>query len=449
MGEASARGRRLITLATGAAAVLTVTCSRCDPGSVPSTPNIRTDAGGRDQRSPDVSLPGEDANGTDASASDWPGWNRVDLHGLGCPIDVASDAKAAVPVINWIPCTDGRANCEEIDGTAFSTETIKFPNGWFSLDARAFVLVHFVKGNLIAEFDVFDTKTLAPLAAWRVDYTNAAGVYCDLHPDFTESRMGVLYSSSLDGGPIVRDIDINTPTGLMIAPSLSTLQVTGDGTASFKISDTVFGFDMGLTNSYVRGKTGSSTTVRTKWPYQLTAPTIVVRDDVYAVNQHGTGDGWYREARVDGDGAVMVFREASQRHVTAMATDGSDWYWSESYGTGNPNDVIQPNVEIFTAQYTNNPTTLEATKKKIATLPPGGPPFESVASPGHYIVQAISGQSDILRASDGHRISVVNQGTGWCATPLYATDGEFWCIESLGENGPNGVKVTRLHLGPW
>ena len=154
----------------------------------------------------------------------------------------------------------------------------------------------------------------------------------------------------------------------------------------FVVSDTTFAFEMNLSGAIVRGLTGTSSLVRTNWPYRLNTP-IVVGDDVSAVNEHGTGDGWYREARIVADASVSIFREAPQRHISGMVTDGSDWYWAKSYGSGNPNDLVQPNVEIYTSPYTSDPATLDNPKKKIATLPPGLP-FSSTQSPRHAIFQA-------------------------------------------------------------
>ncbi len=382
----------------------------------------------------------------DASNSDWPGWRRIpDLQVFNCPLDVAIDPALVVPAIKWIPCTDGRPNCEEIDGTPFSPEVIKFPNGWFSRDGRAFMLAHFIQSNIIGQYSIYDAKTLAPLAAWRGKH--GPSPFCDVNTEFSETKMGVLYATSLDGGPISRLIDVNTPIGLMTKPALLALSATGDTSSVFVVSDTTFAFSMNLSGSIVRGLTGTSTFVRTNWPYRLNTP-IVVGDDVYAVNEHGTGDGWYREGRIVADASVSIFREAPQRHITGMVTDGNDWYWAESYGSGNPNDFVQPNVEIYTSPYTNDPIALDNAKKKIATLPPGLP-FASTQSPRHAIFQAIPGQTEVFRASDGHRTTIVNQGTGWCAQPLLATDTEFWCIERLGKNGPDGVKVTKIHLTAW
>ncbi len=440
--------RRVVSLVCAVVGTIVVSCaySRCGGDEVMGT-DAAIDAPRdvrRDQVVPDTSS--ELDASLDSPLSDWPGWKRVGLSNGQCPLDVALDPPSAVPAIKWIPCSDGRANCEEIDGTLFSPETIKFPNGWFSPDGRAFVLATFGKGELTSELDVFDVKTLAPLAAWRVDHTNAPQLYCGVHPSFSETKMGAYYAVSYDGGPILPSVDFNTPAGLMASPNLLPLPIKTTGSSEFQLSDTAFGMDLGL--GIVRGVSGTNSIVTTQWPYQLVPPFSVVGSDIYAVNQHGTGDGWYREALIQGGGVVSIFREVSQRHVTAMSTDGKDWYWAESWGSGNPNADPQPNVQIFTSPYSNNPTTVETGKKTIATFPPGLP-FESLASPGHYIVQGVANQTDIFRASDGHRTSVINKGTGWCWRPLYATDTEFWCIERLGQNGPNGVKVTKIHLSAW
>lgn len=427
-----------------ATAYVGVACSRCDGNVGDGAVDASADAQ-QDSRA----VADREMADTSSLTSDWPGWSRVkDLRGFDCPLDVATDPSKVVPSIKWIPCTDGRANCEEIDGVPFSPEIIKFPNGWFSADGRAFLISHWVKGDVVAQTDVFDTKSLTPLAAWRIDFANAPRVYCDVHVEFSETRVGALYSTSLDGGDIGRSFDVDSPQGLMASPSLTPLSVAGDGSPAFKLSDGTFAFNLGFAAALVRGATKSAATVRTKWLYELVPPLVVVGNDVFASNQHGTGDGWYREARVDSDASVSIFREGNQRHITAMVSDGTDWYWAESFGSGNPNNTVQPSVEIYTSPYTTSPATLDAAKKKLATLAPGMP-SEAITSPNHYIVQIIHGQTELFRASDGHHTSVVNQGVGWCWTPLYANDQEFWCIERNGENGANGVRVTKRHLSTW
>ena len=446
---------RALAACLGAASVFAVVagCAHCGGDDTAATDASVSDAGRRDVRrdqEADAALP--EAEPFDAPTSDWPGWKRIpDLAGFDCALDVAVDPSTVVPTIKWIPCTDGRANCEEIEGTAFSPEIIKFPNGWFSRDGRAFLLSHFVKRGSTADIiqmDVFDTKTLAPLAAWR--YRADSGTYCGVHPEFTQTKMGALYSTSVDAGPIVSYLDYDTPAGLMATPSLSLLPLLDDS-SDFRISDQAFAFGTNLSTSIFRGVTATKTELRTNWPYQLIQPQVV-GNDVYANIQHGMGDGWYGEARIESDAGVSIIRAVPQRHVTAMTTDGNDWYWAESYGSSNPDDDPQPKVEIYTGAYTNNPVTLDNAKKKIVTMPPGSfipGTGNAVASPGHYIFQSIAGQTEIARASDGHHTSVVNQGTAFCWISLYASDTEFWCIERLGKNGPDGVKVTKIHLLSW
>ena len=315
--------------ATGAAIAACSHCGSDDSGGPDASIDAREARAVSDRAAPEADVP--EADPPDAPDSDWPGWRRIPaLQVFNCPLDVAIDPAAVVPAIKWIPCTDGRPNCEEMDGTLFSPEVIKFPNGWFSADGRAFMLAHFIQSNIIAQYSIYDAKTLAPLAAWRGRH--GPSPFCDAHVAFTETKMGVLYATSLDGGPLSQLIDVNTPMGLMTKPALLALSAAGDTSSGFAVSDTTFAFDMNLSESIVRGLTGTSTLVRTNWPYQLNTP-IVVGDDVYAVNQHGTGDGWYREARIVADASVSILREAPQRHVTGMVTDGNDCYWAKSYGS--------------------------------------------------------------------------------------------------------------------
>jgi hypothetical protein len=207
--------------------------SHCDQPSEVVVVDAAIDA----NRRADAGLDGPSSEGSDAIAdsdgsgsilSDWPGWKRVaDLQNIGCPLDVAADPSTVVPAIKWIPCQDGRPSCQEIDSSAFSSSIIKFPDGQFSRDGRAFLLSHWIKFQTLIQIDVFDAKNLSPLAAWRIDWTNAPQVYCNVQPAFSDTQMGVLYFTALngaDGGPIHRSIDIDTPTGLMANPRLAGLE---------------------------------------------------------------------------------------------------------------------------------------------------------------------------------------------------------------------------------
>ena len=163
-----------------------------DSGAPDASVDAREARSVSDHAAPDADVP--EADLADASDSDWPGWRRIpDLQVFNCPLDVAIDPAAVVPAIKWNPCTDGRPNCEEIDGTPFSPEVIKFPNGWFSRDGRAFMLAHFIRSNIISQYSIYDAKTLTPLAAWKGKH--GPSPFCDAHTEFTETKMGVLYAT--------------------------------------------------------------------------------------------------------------------------------------------------------------------------------------------------------------------------------------------------------------
>lgn len=386
---------------------------------------------------------------SDVPTSDWPGWTRVRGLGVDCPLDIAIDPIASAPPINWIACKDGRPNCLEIDSTPFSSEIIKFGNGWFSRDGKAFLLAHWISSDVVAEFDVYETATLKPVVAWRSDYTNAPQLYCGVSSAFGDTIMGALYAHSFDGGDIQQAVAFAKPSQFIDAALTPLPSLSGDVTAHFSLSDTTFAIDMNLSHTVARSPTNNLQIARTKWPFQIDLDTpTVVHDDVYASSEHGGGDGWHREAKLESDAAVTIFREVPQRHITAMVTDGSYWFWAESYGTGNPNDNPQPNVDIYTAPYTSSSATLDATKNKLASIGPGLP-RGVIAAPGHFILQNVPGQLEVFRTSDGHRTTVADQGSTGCWLPLYASDTEFWCIEKVAPNGPNGVRVTKRSLPSW
>jgi hypothetical protein len=123
-------------------------------------------------------------------------------------------------------------------------------------------------------------------------------------------------------------------------------------------------------------------------------------------------------------------------------------YWTECYGTSDPTSNVQPNVEVWSAPYTNDPTTLSTTATKVATL---GThciyDLQQLAQNGMFFATS-AGTNYAYRQSDGKLLTFANGGQRVTWYPLYMSQSEYWSIEAQ-QGGPNGVALTRIQLPPW
>ncbi len=405
---------------------------------------------------PDAAHPSDASSDLDVAPSDggaisdWPGWRRLQEVDPNCFLDVPIDVKAQMPTLQWVPCATGQKGCQQIDTSSWNAPTSIFANGRISRDGQYlfFIREFDAQGADFAKY-IYHLPDLQPLAAWRAKISSLD--YCDARPTFTEDQTAVLYRFPVRSTkPAFHKVQLGQSAALVESPNPTLLLPSFPGTEmyeSFEASDTAFAFSL-TSYSVVRGTWGSSNYVRTSWPQRL-ASVIVAGNDVFAWNERGSGDGWHREARVDSDGSVSVFRGVASHHMLGFASDGVRWFWTEAYGGGGPT-VPQPSVDIYSAPFTNDPSILDATKKKLLTFPPGSPfYYDTLAFNGLYIFQPNPSETDIVRASDGARKIVTQGGNHWCGTPLYATTSELWCIENVSPQGPDGVALTRLALDPW
>jgi hypothetical protein len=219
-----------------------------------------------------------------------------------------------------------------------------------------------------------------------------------------------------------------------LANSLSQQAWSSDGTLAFDLEP-----------AKVIARVDANKTTLSKG-LQLTFPTVV-GSDVYAVDQTGT-DGWARIMRVNADGSQTVYRAVSNHRVATPASDGTTMYWTECYGDPNPAHNQQPNVELWSAPYTSDPSVLATTATKVANLGTNCVwDLQQLAQNGLFF--AVSGSNNyVYRKSDGKVLPFSNGPNRTTWYPLFVSQTEYWSIESISF-GANGVGFTRLGLDAW
>lgn len=426
--------------------LLVAGCAQCTGGGGASDGGYDASSGVRDAAS-------ESAPADAGMISDWPDWRRMTDVDPTCMIDVPMDA-SALPKVNWIPCTDGRAKCLQIDTSTWNdgSSTINFSSGFLSEGLSHLVLlgrpVINVNGpNATAEEDFIDVSSWTTVAGFRV---SGNGSSCSGDFAVSKSWADFMWEPITHPGPVVLDrrplseiasttfnyvpTDINPWTQLGQSQVIRTW--ASDDTLALEIQPV----------SLLGRIDGTSTHVTVTSKIALTFP-LAVGSDVYAVDQTGT-DGWARIMRVNADGSLTEYRAVPGHRVATPASDGTTMYWTECYGTSDPTSNTQPNVEMWSAPYTNDPATLAATAQKVATLGTHCVYDQAQLAQNGMFFGISGGTNYVWRKSDGKLLSFVNGGNRATWYPLYISQGEYWSIEGI-QGGPRGVALTRLQLDPW
>ena len=99
-------------LVVGTSSLLVAACSQCNNSIGPN------DAATADVANVDVGVGEASAEAGDSGvSSDWPGWQRETAFDPACSTDTPIDPAKAMPTLSWMPCSTGRANCDEFDLT--------------------------------------------------------------------------------------------------------------------------------------------------------------------------------------------------------------------------------------------------------------------------------------------------------------------------------------------
>lgn len=440
--EAPVAPRNLTVLVALGAAFVTA-CTQCSSG----TPKAGPDAA---PPHPDASV--ADTGGLDTSwwdggpVSDWSGWRRLTEIDPNCVLDVPLDVTTALPTINWVPCDNGNAACKQINTTGWTPNVEVFRGAAVSPNADKFMMLWArapIQQDNEFEWDVYSLPAFTPLAAWRQRY---GGLLCAINVGFTPNEIVTIYKTN--PGP---KTEVGSAQTLMTSPMLTAYSPDVlDGTSwdSFAASDTTIAFRIAQLTRIVRAPVGAPTYTNTQG-MRLAVPQVF-GNDVFAWNEYGSGDGWSRVVRVNADGSTTPFIAAPQKQVSSgAASDGKTWYWSYSYGSTDPATNPQPTTEIWTAAYTNDPTTLAATQTKVLTMPSGASgSVNGVAIGGYYAFQVTQNETYTLQGATGKVQTVGNFSNRRCWNVVWASPSELWCIEQIIP-GPDGVAFTRTALAPW
>lgn len=441
---------RAVPVKCGALLLVLGGCMHCTDGGTTVDAGVR-DASG--DRSAPLDAAGEATAWDGGPISDWLGWRRLTEVDPTCPVDVPTDA-SVLPKVSWISCTDGRQKCLQIDTTNWNdhTSTINFGAGYMSEGLSHIILlgrpVSDQNGlNAVFEEDFINVTSWVTQAAFR---TSAAGNNCSGNFAISKSYAYFAWQPITNPTPIQVDKrplgQIGDTTFHFVTTDLNPWTQLGQSqTQQMWASDSTLAFD--LEPVHIVGRIdGSSNHVALTSKVALTFP-IVVGSDVYAIDQTGT-DGWARIMRVNADGSMTEYRAISGHRVSTPASDGVTMYWTECYGTSDPTNNVQPNVEVWSAPYTNDPLTLAATATKVANLGTNCIyNLQQLAQNGMFFATS-AGTNYVYRKSDGKLLTFQNGNQRGTWYPLYISQSEYWSIEAQ-QNGPKGVALTRLQLDPW
>lgn len=302
----------------------------------------------------------------------------------------------------------------------------------------------------VFEYDVYDLASGTAVGALR-HRSSSGGTALPCHSWLLLSPMygAVLTHTYPSGRMASAHGPIDTVLG---APSFQWLTGTpaagaADIVQEIALSDSVLGFDYPLHGIAVRCRLGTamctSTDGRGGPPLLLD---FVEGADVYAESIHGTV-GFQQEYRVDPDGTPVLYRAKTDRHITAMRTDGTTLFWTESCGS---TDVLAPPtcVEVWASPYTSDPVTLQTTAHKLASIPAGERiPQISIAFTGLYALIS-DGIVHVVRLADGKVLEVTaGAGFGFYRVVL-VTPTELWGVVSE-TGGSSAVALRRFALGTW
>ena len=286
------------------------------------------------------------------------------------------------------------------------------------------------------EDDVYDLHAQAPLGATRSDTSSA----CAFVVAVGASHAGILGIPS--PGQLFYGAQ-GPAASALVNPSFAQLIGT-DGLVEAQerlASDVLVAFDSPVAGAVVRWPFGSTSVITSKPPHVPLLLDVVEGGDVYALSVHGT-TGWQQEYVVQSDGTVALYRSPPATHASAFATDGSTMFWVESSGAS-ASSSTQPNVSVWRAPYTSDPTTLGSTASKLATLAVTSPAAVAVAFQSLYaVVPPPFDVAYVISLADGS-VQRVSAGPSWLfSAPLIVTPTELWAVLN-DTHGGFGIALAR------
>jgi hypothetical protein len=385
--------------------------------------------------------------------SDWPGWVRPRGIEACCKFDVPLPDAGPAPAA-WHACATGPAGCEEwlpvgplvmgkVAASILHAKASRDPHGqpnmlFLEVDDDA---------NLPGVFQDFfsDVSTGATLGAWRLGFggVNDGSSDCITYSTPVGDSVALAWQNwfTLDMG-----LAFGTPASLMAGPGFASVPPNPRDTERYwGASTTTYAFDTAFTAVVARVPIGVNVAISTP----ACAPPLVFNfvegNDVFA-NLNDTSQ-WQVEYLVHSDGSVTLYRAVSGHHVSAFATDGTTMFWVESYGNPVPSG-IPTQFDVYSAPYTADAATLDATATKIASyVDPTSLPSVGVAFAGLYAVDAGVGRVFIVRNSnDEQQLVTLPAGESYYSL-LFATTTEFW--GTVRATAQHNEAVWRVPLGAW
>lgn len=381
------------------------------------------------------------------------------------PAYVALQPTKQAPPWKWIPCKNGAPNCEEFEANWRTEFPGYFGGAWVAADAegrmdRLGIMRLFDKGHPFGqgtggrEQDIYDIASGQPLLAMRVR-KGPVSVYVDLGIGLTAVESfrsaDTTKRAFLFGSRSAREIS-DGPT----LPFRFAEHVAFQACFNLKlvVSTTLWACSDPEHRLVARMAVSTAKVVAQPTPRSLHLITVHGDDAYYRENRNDAG--WARVIRFDDDGTLHPIRDPGPRHITSFATDGKTMFWLEGYGETDPYAPrSQPNVEAWSAPYTNDDATLAATAKRLATFEKGEflnnyPGAEGVAFGGIYAVRTGPATLQLARASDG-KTRTLRDTFGPdrdLVGPVGVTDSEVWAL--FQKKGTIAIEaLARLGIGPW
>jgi hypothetical protein len=297
----------------------------------------------------------------------------------------------------------------------------------------------------LSQDTIFDVATGSVVNAIRNDID---GCYA---PFDVATQSAALLVQSVTTGNIF--FGQGTVRNIFAPPSFECVWTTPPGSLNFMqehaISDTTFAFDTtdytvfrtntdgGWAATYQAGSQGAQLGLLLDF---------VAKDDVYAFTND---NGFQREYLVQPDGTPVLYRGVANRFVTAVATDGTTMFWTESFGASTPGGT-PTSFEAWAAPYTNDPATLEATAHRVAVISGNNPPNAATAAAGLYAIGSSVTNLTLVRLSDG----AIHNFMPASSNPLlhlfdvtYVSPSEIWVIVKTDQLTTNYLR--RYDLGTW
>jgi hypothetical protein len=165
-------------------------------------------------------------------------------------------------------------------------------------------------------------------------------------------------------------------------------------------------------------------------------------DDLFWIGESSTRavvKTWTRQA---GPRTLVGHGADPTRASNGFGTDGVDMVWMEASGRPDPNTLIYSNYETWTAKYTTNPQTLEATKRRVRSEPAAYYGADEVVGCGYAAHKINVKSSEPTWPHLGIRLVRLADGVSWELLPN--TELQFYMLTF---DSPLAITCEELFIG--